>query len=420
MHRMVTPALAAALLASCSSPESTTPTDDRPVLRLAGSEVLSETLLPELAETHTRARGTLRFSIKKGAADDGIPYLLSGDVDVVATITPHRARDEAQAKQNGFSLEAEGARQIVGVDVIALAVHSSNPTDSLTYDQVIGIFCEGPNRVDNWSFLGQEARPIRAVTPDIHDGTRMVFEDFFCGGKGLSQQVEILNAQAIQNALESDATVISYVSLNQESGKVLGLRPDAAAPAVRPSQQQVIRGAYPLYRDVYLYTRGPATGAAEAFVDWVMSPAGQDVVDENHFVPLFLRPERLDEPRPLRETVHFEPGSSEPNQRSSARLRLLVEELRERAGAYQHVVLEGYTDSREGEATALSQQRAEAVRDLLAKELPGVYFEIIPRGARNPIAPNETTYGRQRNRRVQVYLAEEEVNTAKAALDGGE
>ena len=405
------------LLAACSASEPDAAVDGRPVLRLGGSETLTGTLLPELAQTHTAARGTLRFQVRKSADEDDMAELLAGNLDLIATTTPHRARDEDQAKQNGFSLEADGARHIVGVDVIALAVHASNPSDSLTYDQVIGIFCEGSNRVDNWSFLGQEARSIRAVSPDIDDGTRMVFEDFFCGGKGLSRQVEVLNAQAIQNALDSDATVISYVSLNQEAGKVLGLRPDAAAPAVRPSQQQVIRGAYPLYRDLYLYSRGPAKGDVKAFVEWVQSPAGQDVVDEQRFVPLYLRPERLDEPRPLRETIHFEPASSEPNQRSRARLQLLVDELKERAGAYRHVVLEGYTDGKEGEATDLSRQRAEAVRDLLAKELPGVYFEIIPRGARNPIAPNETTYGRQRNRRVQVYLAEEEAPAETAELD---
>lgn len=422
MSRPLPPLVTALALAvaACGTPETSEPTDDRPLLRMGGSETLTHTLLPELATTHTNARGTLRFQIRKSRTDDGLAGLLDGSLDLVATTTPHRARDETQAQENGFSLEAEGARHIIGVDVIALAVHASNPSDSLTYDQVIGIFCEGGNRIDDWSFLGQEAHPVRAISPDIDDGTRMLFEDFFCGGKGLSSKVEVLNPQAIASALESDPTAISYVSLSQQAGKVLGLRPDAAAPVVRPSQQQVIRGAYPLYRDLYLYTRGPAKGDAKGFVDWVQSPAGQDVVDEQLFVPLYLRPERLDDPRPLRETIHFEPGSSEPNQRSNARLQLLVDELKERAGGYQHVVLEGYTDSREGESTALSRQRAEAVREQLAKELPGVYFEIIPRGARNPIAPNETTYGRQRNRRVQVYLAEEEAPDAPAREGGDE
>jgi outer membrane protein OmpA-like peptidoglycan-associated protein len=127
----------------------------------------------------------------------------------------------------------------------------------------------------------------------------------------------------------------------------------------------------------------------------------------------------MDEPRPLRETIHFEPGSSTPNQRSLARLKLLVDELHERTGEYRHVVLEGYTDTEEPDAEGLSEARAGAVKAMLEKELPGTYFEIIPRGSVNPIAPNATPYGRQQNRRVQIYLAAEEREEREGVVDQG-
>lgn len=400
-------AITGLILAACSPPSPPPSEDPRPVVRLGGSETLTQRLIPALAETHTKARSTLRFQIRR-AEGNGIQSLLDSEIDIAATSSEHLPRDEEQAKERGFSLEKEGARHIIGVDVIAVAVHASNPTDSLTYDQVIGLFCAGPQRIDNWSFLGMEDRPVRAVVRQLDDGARMVFEDFFCGGRGLAPDLEVLNPLAIQSALEDDPNTVAFLSLNEEAGKVLGLRPDVAQPPIRPSQQQVIRGAYPLYRDVYLYTRGPAVSHAKDFIDWVQSPAGQEVLDEQRYVPLFLRPDQADEPRPLRETIHYDPGATEPNQRSSARLQLLVEELKERAGEYRHIVLEGYTDNREPEPTELSRKRAEVVRDVLAKELPGVYFEIIPRGPRRPLAPNETEFGRQRNRRVQVYLADEE------------
>ena len=120
----------------------------------------------------------------------------------------------------------------------------------------------------------------------------------------------------------------------------------------------------------------------------------------------------MDEPRPLRETIHFEPGSSRPTSRSIARIGLLIEELRERVGEHNHIVLEGYTDNREDNSGELSQQRAETVKEILSEALPDRFFEIIPRGKIHPIAPNETPYGRQRNRRVQIYLADEETQNA--------
>jgi outer membrane protein OmpA-like peptidoglycan-associated protein len=277
------------------------------------------------------------------------------------------------------------------------------------------MFCT--REIDDWSFLGLDPAPIRAISRDPKSGTRALFEDFFCGPRGISPRVEVLSSESILNALADDPNVISFGSMAEAAGKPLGLRPDPAGPAVRPSQQSIIRGAYPLYHDLYLFTAGAPKSSAKEFLEYALSPAGQEIIDEQRFVPLFLRPERLDESRPLRETIHFEMSEVQPNQRSAARLQLLIQELRDRAGEYRHVVLEGYTDNREPDATHLSYSRAELVRNLLKSELPGLYFEIIPRGAKNPIAPNDTPYGRQRNRRVQIYLADEEKADKGGTID---
>ena len=96
-----------------------------------------------------------------------------------------------------------------------------------------------------------------------------------------------------------------------------------------------------------LFSAGTPSQDMKEFLDWIASPAGQDVVDEADFVPLFLRPEMMNEPRPLRETAHFEASSSRPTARSIARIGLLIDELKERVGEHNHIVLEGYTDARE-------------------------------------------------------------------------
>ncbi len=377
---------------------------DKPVLRVAGSDTLTRNLLPALAQTHQRTRGDLAIELVSGDSATGIRALLDGEVDIAASSSDVTPSEEEQARANKFTFDDPEVRHIIGVDVVSVAVHPSNPTQSLTYDQVIGVFCT--RTIDNWSFLGLDDRPIRALTRAPASGTRALFEDFFCGPRGIHHKVEEVDTATIDAALSDDPSAIAFVSLSEGVGKLLALRAEPASEPVRPSQQNIIRGAYPLYRDVYLFTNGPAAGYSRSFLDWIASPAGQEVVDEQRFVPLFLRPDRLDEPRPLRETIHFEPESSEPNQRSTTRLRLLVDELEERQ--LRHVVLEGFTDDREPNPYELSRQRADAVRQLIAAEIPELYFEIIPRGPRDPLAPNDTPYGRQRNRRVQIYLAEDE------------
>lgn len=394
-----------AALSACSG----APTGDGsgpPTLRMGGAESYTRSLARSLATTHAEQRSTMRFEITGGGDTEGIKRLLEGSLDVAASSRDPRPNEEEQARANGYSLLAAESRHVIGVDVIAVSVHPENPIDHLTYDQVIGMFCT--REIDNWSFLGLENAPIRAITPEPNSGTRVLFEDFFCGPRGIHPKSEVMTPEAMRDALAQDKTAITFGSLSERAGKPLGLRPDPTGPAVFPSQQNILRGSYPLYHDLTLITAGPPRGEAKQFIEFVLSPAGQEVVDEERFVPLFLRPERMNEARPLRETIHFEQDETQPNLRSAARLQLLVDELRDRAGEYKHVVLEGYTDNREAASEDLSYKRAEAVRDLLQAELPGLYFEIIPRGAVNPIAPNDTPYGRQRNRRVQIYLAAEE------------
>lgn len=395
--------LLALTLAACAPRVEDAPTT--PLLRIAGSRG-ELTGLARLLEVHGTSVGTMRFELLPKTDSEAMRALLDGSVDIAAVGRRHLPAEQEQARANGYSLEDPAARAILAVDVIALAAHPSNPVESLTYDQIIGIWCTGT--IDNWSFLGLDAAPIRVITLEPMSGRRALFEDFFCGPPGIHRRAEVHSGDEIATILAEDPAAVAYVSLAQTGGKVIGLRPDATGPAIQPSQQNVSRGSYPLYHDLYAYTAGPASGAEADFLAWVASPAGQEVVDESRYVPLFLRPERSDEARPLRETINFEPGKSEPNQRSVARIDLLVDELEARAGEYRHVVLEGYADAHEPDAMALSHKRAETVKAILEKRLPGLFFEIIPRGSTQPIAPNETPYGRQRNRRVQIYLAEEE------------
>lgn len=74
----------------------------------------------------------------------------------------------------------------------------------------------------------------------------------------------------------------------------------------------------------------------------------------------------------------------------------------------RQLLVEGYTDSVGDESfnERLSEQRAQAVRDQLV--LAGISperIEVVGHGENYPIASNETPYGRQLNRRVEVVVA---------------
>ena len=72
------------------------------------------------------------------------------------------------------------------------------------------------------------------------------------------------------------------------------------------------------------------------------------------------------------------------------------------------VVVEGHTDSYGGDVSnmALSRSRAEAVGEYLSAELgvPAFRVSAVGYGETRPIANNETSQGRARNRRIDVRI----------------
>jgi phosphate transport system substrate-binding protein len=410
--------LALLVLAACGPAESPNEAPaDKPTIRVAGEESITARLLPALTQRYESLQDVVAFDISSGGASQGFNQLVDGNVDLAASSRPSIPAEREQAKaalelerrvqkDDDEDWDLENGRHIVGVDVVAVSVHPSNPISSMTYDQVIGIFCT--RQVDNWNFLGLDDAPIEVLTRDPSSGTRTLFEDFFCGPRGINPRISVRTSADISAELAKNPNVITFVSLSEREGKVLSLRAQAEGQSIAPSQKNILRGQYPLYHDLYLYTQWKPKPEVDAFLKWIETAPGQEVVDEAGYVPLFYRPERADEPRPLRETIHFEAGKVEPNQHSEARLHLLIDELQQRTGESRHIILEGYADNQEADAMSIASKRAMAVQKRLEVALPGTYFEIIPRGTANPLGPNTTPYGRMMNRRVQIYLADEE------------
>jgi outer membrane protein OmpA-like peptidoglycan-associated protein len=90
--------------------------------------------------------------------------------------------------------------------------------------------------------------------------------------------------------------------------------------------------------------------------------------------------------------------------------RALLAKVQQAAAVFPRaqIVIEGHTDSYGSDETnmRLSQQRAEAVSMYLAAELgvPSFRMSAVGYGETRPIANNETSQGRERNRRIDVRI----------------
>ena len=90
-------------------------------------------------------------------------------------------------------------------------------------------------------------------------------------------------------------------------------------------------------------------------------------------------------------------------------LEQFARSLQENAGT--RITIIGHTDSTGSDAinNPLSVNRAASTRDYLtARGVSGTRISIDGRGSREPVAGNETSEGRARNRRVEIFVAEPE------------
>ncbi|MBN1785947.1 MAG: substrate-binding domain-containing protein, partial [Candidatus Methanofastidiosa archaeon] len=59
-----------------------------------------------------------------------------------------------------------------------------------------------------------------------------------------------------------------------------------AVDGVEPSEATVLDGSYPISRYLYMITNGEPTGLAKAFIEFVLSSEGQDIIAVEGFIKL--------------------------------------------------------------------------------------------------------------------------------------
>jgi len=167
-----------------------------------------------------------------------------------------------------------------GIAVIASKQIYDAGVTNISIAQLKGIY---DHTITNWETLGGPDETIFVVGRDTSSGTYASFNDML----KLNETTQILDKSASENAQVKAAVAganngIGYVGL----GFV-----DATTPALRlngilPSIETVKDNSYPLSRSLYMYTKGEATGAEKMFIDFVLSPEGQAIVEQEEFVPL--------------------------------------------------------------------------------------------------------------------------------------
>lgn len=177
-------------------------------------------------------------------------------------------------------IDAQFPSTIVAWDGIAVVTNFANPIEEITTDQLKKVFT---GKVKYWSEVyeeGPEAR-ITIINRAWNQNIRQGFEKLL----GISNtntprtRIEETETQTFK-AINGDIYSISYVSM----GPALQAKKDGYGVTllfinhIEPEYQTVLDGTYPLRRPVVFVTRESPSPIAKAFLDFVLSPAGQRAI----------------------------------------------------------------------------------------------------------------------------------------------
>jgi len=197
----------------------------------------------------------------------------------------------------------------VALDAIVLVVHYRNPLPGLTLEQVRKIFAKPADKdsgIVSWQEAGLNSKlgsmEINRYGRDDTSGTHAAFKAMALTGAAQHGDVHPQpGSMSVVIEVGSDAAGIGYTAsgfaIRSSKVRVVPLARQEGEPFVRPTNETVESGEYPLRRELYLYAMPERDGTLDPtikeFVAFVLSRDGQQFAKEDGFFPL---PARLAEP----------------------------------------------------------------------------------------------------------------------------
>ncbi|MEN8169538.1 MAG: phosphate ABC transporter substrate-binding/OmpA family protein [Pseudomonadota bacterium] len=362
---------------------------------------------------------SLSIELQTHGSSTGFKALEGAVADIGMSSRQIKAGEVTRLKSMG-KCDTAACEYVVGLDGIAVIVNSANPLNTLTKAQLRQIFS---GEVKNWSELGGAAGAIKVYSLDNLSGTYDTFKSLVMGkGTPLTgNAVRNESHQFIARQVARESGAIGFVGLPfVDKAKALSVS-DGEAHAIKPGRFSVATEDYVLARRLFLYLPEiKATKLAREFVDYAISDAGQAVVARVGFVSQEIVSGKIELDDNMPDEYH---QLAEEAQRLSLNFRFLKGTIKldnkaqrdvERLSSYmaksdnggKMLMLFGFADANESMpfvSLQLSVDRADLVADLLVKH--GMRPQKV-RGYGNavPIASNKTEEGRNKNRRVEVWL----------------
>ena len=244
------------------------------------------------AEDYAQVEPGVSVEVSGGGSGVGVAALINGTAEIANTSRKLEPEEVEKAKQKNGQ---EPKEFLVGFDGLAIFVHKDNPITEISMEELAEIYREG-GKLDRWSTLGVKSIPgaksdeIIRVSRQNNSGTYHYFRETVVGKKSdfKAGSMDMNGSKDVVELVGKTPGSIGYSGLGYATAavKVLKVSAKKGEPAITPSVATVLDKTYPIARPMFMYTPGEPTGPVKKYLDWILSDAGQKLVESTGYVPL--------------------------------------------------------------------------------------------------------------------------------------
>jgi phosphate transport system substrate-binding protein len=221
----------------------------------SGSTAL-QPLVTKAAQDFMAKNPKSEVTVTGGGSGTGVKNVADGVSDIGNSDVEADAQYKDKLKDN-----------IVVIAPFALIVNKDVNVDNLTKKQAADILM---GTITNWKDVGGKDQKITVVHRPESSGSRKLVKQIVLDNKEFTKDgVQQDTSKTVAEAVGSTTGSIGYVDIPYIKGndKIKALKMDS----VEYSADNIKSGKYPLYGMEHMYTKGEATGATKAFLDFIMS-----------------------------------------------------------------------------------------------------------------------------------------------------
>ncbi|WP_187428430.1 hypothetical protein ROLI_043420 [Roseobacter fucihabitans] len=383
------------------------------------------------------------FYFRVTNTNEGFADLLANEADIVMALREIRPQEQRRAQEAGLGdMTGDHRSLVLALDAIVPIVAANNPVREISPAFLARVYA---GRITNWSELGGPDAPIVLHAPMPNTGLGQAVEDKIIIPAGLQMSPNITRhtrGAELSRAVAADPFALGVASFAEVGNAEALTLAGSCGRALRATRRSIKTEDYPLSAPMFLYL--PARRLSKIvreFLAFMRGPTAQFVIRRAGFVDQAPEEIPVDEQgnrlvnairaagpevslvqlqrmietlapmKRLTTSFRFESGSIRLDAQSRSNVQQLARALEQGRYGAREILFAGFSDG-EGSAQVnkdIALKRANAVRQAVmdaaeTADFDQLRLEADAFGEALPMACDASAWGRQVNRRVEVWV----------------